>query len=201
MRGPMSGQISSQTLSERAPSTQSRFIPTVGRYASLQKKVSSGPQSIHIAYRESSMTRTMVLRDCGQRSAAPRGVFDQSRARMRSPISPPPTKKSRRALGKGGGLSIKVTSVAVPGFLFVIVLQLSSATRALDVRNRRHGTKKRQGRCDCSSSAACRSRAPADMGNLFERLTESVTPQSRCCLKRPPRTRLHVHRPIDYDRV
>ena len=43
MRGPISGQISSQTLSARAPSTQSRLIPTVGRYASLQKKVNCGP--------------------------------------------------------------------------------------------------------------------------------------------------------------
>jgi hypothetical protein len=49
IRGPISGQISRQTTSERAPSTQFRFTPTVGRYASLQKKVSSGPQHIHIA--------------------------------------------------------------------------------------------------------------------------------------------------------
>jgi len=49
IRGPISGQISRHTTSERAPSTQSRFTPTVGRYASLQKNVSSGPQHIHIA--------------------------------------------------------------------------------------------------------------------------------------------------------
>src|SRR5580704_11259566 len=41
------------------------------------------------------MTRTMVLSDCGHASGAPRGVCDQSSRRMRSPISPPPARKSR----------------------------------------------------------------------------------------------------------
>src|SRR5271165_2106024 len=41
------------------------------------------------------MTRTMVLSDCGHPSAGPSGVLLQSSARMRSPISPPPAKKSK----------------------------------------------------------------------------------------------------------
>ena len=34
--------------------------------------------------------RTTVFRLCGQCSIGPTGVCDQSRARMRAPISPPP---------------------------------------------------------------------------------------------------------------
>ena len=64
MRGPISGQISAQTLSDRLPITQSRLMPTVGRYASLQRKVSSGPQAIHMAKRDVSMTRT-TAREAG----------------------------------------------------------------------------------------------------------------------------------------
>ena len=94
IRGPMSGQISAQTLSERAPRTQSRRMPTVGRYASLQKNVRSGPHSIHIAYRESSRIRAAVLRLCGQASGEPSGVVLQSNARMRRPISPPRPRKA-----------------------------------------------------------------------------------------------------------
>src|SRR6185295_15157245 len=38
---------------------------------------------------------TAVLRDCGHWAAGPTGLLDQSNARMRSPISPPPLKKLR----------------------------------------------------------------------------------------------------------
>jgi hypothetical protein len=41
------------------------------------------------------MTGTIVLRLCGQLSGGPRGVFDQLKTRMRSPISPPPARKAR----------------------------------------------------------------------------------------------------------
>ena len=37
----------------------------------------------------------MVLSDCGHAAGAPSGVCDQSSRRMRSPISPPPARKSR----------------------------------------------------------------------------------------------------------
>src|SRR5580765_2579576 len=40
------------------------------------------------------MTRTMVLSDCGHRRGAPRGLRDQSNARIRLPISPPPANSS-----------------------------------------------------------------------------------------------------------
>src|ERR1700685_4518275 len=36
------------------------------------------------------MTPTQARSDCGHRSTGPRTVFDQSSARMRAPISPPP---------------------------------------------------------------------------------------------------------------
>jgi len=36
---------------------------------------------------------TAVLRLCGQRAGGPTGLVDQSNARMRSPISPPPLRK------------------------------------------------------------------------------------------------------------
>src|SRR5580658_1923648 len=40
------------------------------------------------------MIRITVRRLCGQRDGAPSGVADQSCARMRAPISPPPARKS-----------------------------------------------------------------------------------------------------------
>jgi hypothetical protein len=36
------------------------------------------------------MICTQILSDCGQCSSGPSAVVDQSNARMRSPISPPP---------------------------------------------------------------------------------------------------------------
>ena len=74
-RGPMSGQISAQTLFAGEPRAQLCLIPSVAAYASLQKKVSSGPQAIHIAYRELSMMRTAVIKLCGQNSTGPIGVL------------------------------------------------------------------------------------------------------------------------------
>src|SRR5215472_996760 len=38
---------------------------------------------------------TAVLRLCGQPATGPTGVVDQSKARVRSPISPPPARKAR----------------------------------------------------------------------------------------------------------
>src|SRR6185503_11366276 len=38
---------------------------------------------------------TAVLRDGGQSAAGPTALLDQSKARMRSPISPPPLRKLR----------------------------------------------------------------------------------------------------------
>ena len=43
MRGPMSGQISAQTVVDGDPSAQASLTPSVGLYASLQKKVRSYP--------------------------------------------------------------------------------------------------------------------------------------------------------------
>src|SRR5262245_55822543 len=40
------------------------------------------------------MIETAVLRLCGQRSIGPTGVVDQSNARVRRPISPPPVSQS-----------------------------------------------------------------------------------------------------------
>ncbi len=41
------------------------------------------------------MTRTTVLRHCGQSAIGPSGVWLQSKARVRSPISPPPARQAR----------------------------------------------------------------------------------------------------------
>src|SRR3990172_8795205 len=49
------------------------------------------------------MMRTAVLRLRGQDSRAPTGVFDQSTARMRAPISPPP-RSSLESAPKGAGM-------------------------------------------------------------------------------------------------
>jgi hypothetical protein len=46
-----------------------------------------------MAYRVLSRVRTSVLRLCGHVPTGPRAVFDQSKERVRSPISPPPARK------------------------------------------------------------------------------------------------------------
>src|SRR4029078_13172428 len=108
MRGPMSGQISSQTLSDLEPRTQSRLMPTVGRYASLQKNLRFGPQAIHIAYRDVNTIRTTVLRLWGHEPGARRSVDAKSKCRIIDAISPDPAKKSGppRLSTAGYGVSI-----------------------------------------------------------------------------------------------
>ena len=54
------------------------------------------------AFDGSSML-SALRRLCGQPSTGPSGVFDQSSARMRSPISPPPARKSRLAGSESPG--------------------------------------------------------------------------------------------------
>ena len=49
------------------------------------------------------MTRRMVARLEGQASTGPRAVFAQSKARMRSPISPPTERYSSGGSGARGG--------------------------------------------------------------------------------------------------
>src|SRR5688572_20917521 len=46
-----------------------------------------------MGYREPRQILTAVLRLCGQPSAGPSEVLDQSKTRVRSPISPPPARK------------------------------------------------------------------------------------------------------------
>src|SRR5580693_5804974 len=53
------------------------------------------PHQTNIGWLEVRMIRTHVQRLCGQLSAGPSGVRDQSKAAMRSPISPPPEKSER----------------------------------------------------------------------------------------------------------
>ncbi len=72
----------------------------------MQKKVSSGPQHIHIAYRDVSMIRTVVLRLCGQISTGPSGVLDQSNERISEPIWPPPARQS--SVGRGSSLTVLI---------------------------------------------------------------------------------------------
>src|SRR5580700_2880990 len=51
---------------------------------------SSGPSQSRIRERELRHMLTAILTLCGQVSGEPSGVADQSLARMRAPISPPP---------------------------------------------------------------------------------------------------------------
>ena len=48
------------------------------------------------------MMRTAVFRLCGQRSTGPSDVRDQSIARIRAPISPPPARKVAAAVISSG---------------------------------------------------------------------------------------------------
>src|SRR3990170_686889 len=52
---------------------------------------------MNIGWLEPSITPTRVLSPSGQPSGVPSGVADQSCARMRAPISPPPERKSGAA--------------------------------------------------------------------------------------------------------
>jgi hypothetical protein len=55
-----------------------------------------------MANRDSSMMLTAVRRLCGHVSTDPRGVADQSKARIDAPIVPPPDKQSRALLSAEG---------------------------------------------------------------------------------------------------
>ena len=77
MRGPISLQISAHTLSERPPSTQSRFNPS-WQIGVVAEERELRPHAIHIAKREVSMTRTTARKLCGQPVIGPSDVFDQS---------------------------------------------------------------------------------------------------------------------------
>lgn len=89
MRGPASCQTSDHTTEAGLPSAHGYFVPSVSRrYASLQKKVSSGPQAIHIEKREVMSIRTTVCRLRGHALSGPSGVAAQSTARRSRPISP-----------------------------------------------------------------------------------------------------------------
>src|SRR5262249_32347391 len=48
------------------------------------------PQEMSIGCPAPSMMRTQARRECGHRSTGPSTVVDQSTARIRAPISPPP---------------------------------------------------------------------------------------------------------------
>src|SRR5688572_11555428 len=52
---------------------------------------------MNIGWRVASIRRTAVRRPCGQLSGAPSGRADQSWARIRSPISPPPASHAASA--------------------------------------------------------------------------------------------------------
>src|SRR5262245_8966591 len=58
------------------------------------------------------MIETAVRRLCGQSSTGPTGVADQSKARVRSPISPPPPRPFR--LASGARETPSATAVACP---------------------------------------------------------------------------------------
>src|SRR3954447_27071349 len=49
---------------------------------------------MNIGWRDVRTSRTVSLRLCGHVSGAPSGVFDQLKARVNAPISPPAAKKS-----------------------------------------------------------------------------------------------------------
>src|SRR5665213_1130352 len=55
-----------------------------------------------MANREFKQMLAEVFRLCGHVSTGPRGVFDQSRARINAPISPPPANSSSAILVKDG---------------------------------------------------------------------------------------------------
>src|SRR5580704_17544701 len=56
--------------------------------------MSSSPHQMNIGWREVRTRRTVTRRLCGQVWGGPSEVFDQSKARVRAPSSPPPAKKS-----------------------------------------------------------------------------------------------------------
>ena len=60
----------------------------------VAENVSSGPQAIHIAKREVSMTPTTARRVEGHRTGEPSGVESQSRARVNARTSPGPARRS-----------------------------------------------------------------------------------------------------------
>ena len=53
-----------------------------------------GPHQTNMGKREMRQMLTAISRLCGQLSTGPSDVLDQSNARMRSPISPPPARQS-----------------------------------------------------------------------------------------------------------
>src|SRR5689334_3284076 len=61
----------------------------------------SWPQNRIIWVLEESMILTALRRLCGHALTGPSGVVAQLRARMRSPISPPPASQSKRRVAGG----------------------------------------------------------------------------------------------------
>ena len=55
------------------------------------------PHQTTIGWRDPRQMLTAVFRLCGHPAAGPKGVLDQSNARVRSPISPPPARNDRSA--------------------------------------------------------------------------------------------------------
>jgi len=61
-----------------------------------------------------SSNPTVVRKLCGHVSGGPRGVVDQSKARMRAPISPPAARKLSGGIGK---VSVTLSSLLAPSSL------------------------------------------------------------------------------------
>src|SRR6218665_356738 len=85
----------------------------------------SGPQSSAMGNGASSRMVTVVLKLAGHRESGPSGVVDQSKARMRSPISPPEGVRMRSGAREGteeGGMNARtkrasphLTQIPSPG--------------------------------------------------------------------------------------
>jgi hypothetical protein len=86
----MVSQISGQTSRAGLPSAAGCFEPGIVLHASLYSVAFSGPQYTQIGKREPRQMLIAERRLWGHDSTGPTGDFDQSKARMRAPISPPP---------------------------------------------------------------------------------------------------------------
>src|SRR5687768_13504035 len=80
--------------------------------------MNSGPQKSTIWALEGSRMLTALRRLWGQRSGGPRGVVDQSKARISAPSSPPPSRKEvppGARLLAGGALGVMGERIAAGG--------------------------------------------------------------------------------------
>ena len=93
----MTFQISGQHSAAGWPREVGCLVPSTGRYGSLYIWMYLGPHQSNSGKRLASRRLTIMRMLGDQSEGGPMGVCDQSSARIRSPISPPPRRKSSPA--------------------------------------------------------------------------------------------------------